>query len=186
MFIRIVDEGLERFLRDRVPLPEEYADVSFEVPSSTWSAQLSRITLNLFLFQVSRSVQPNRAPTRRVAEDGVAQRRTPQPMVDLSYLVSVWAGSSRDEHQLLGEVVSRIASVDALPADYLPALLTSSAQVSFADQDHAPKIRDVWSAAGGTLKASFALEVSVAADSFGWEPEAPAVTSIEGSLGGSR
>ena len=55
MIIPTVDTGLEALLRKGLPLPETVGDISFESPSGTWSAQLSRITVNLFLFGVGRS-----------------------------------------------------------------------------------------------------------------------------------
>ncbi len=183
MFIRIVDDGLERLIRDRLPLPEDAGDVSFDIPTPTWAAQLSRITVNLYLFDVSRSSQPNRAALRRVDENGKAQRRAPQPMVELDYLVSAWAGGPRDEHQLLGEVISRVASLDTLPVEYLPTELSSSVHLNLVEDDR-HRARDIWSGAGGTLKASFTLQVTVAADTFGWTPEPPPVTMVEAAAWG--
>lgn len=176
MFIRVVDEGLERLVRAEVPLPEDVGDVSFDVPAGTWAAALARPTVNLFLYEVSRSDHPNRAPTRRVEADGTRERRAPQPMVQLNYLISAWAGSARDEHQLLGEVISRLAGRDVLPPDYLPHPLSSSVHLVLGDAD---RQRDIWSGAGGTLKAAFTLHASVAADTFGWTREPPLVTRIE-------
>jgi Pvc16 N-terminal domain len=179
MFIRIVDEGLERFIRSELPLPEDVGDVSFDVPSSGWSAQLSRVTVNLFLYDVVRSSHPNRAPVRRVDENGKGLRRAPQPMVELSYLVSAWAGEPRDEHQLLGEVLSKITALDVLPPEFLPRPLSSSVHLSFVEDDR-HRARDIWSGAGGVLKAGFAMQLTVAADTFGWTPEPPAIISVEG------
>ncbi len=73
MFIRNVDESLERFIRDRMALSDDLGDVTFEAPTSNWSAQLSRITVNLFLYDVGLSTQPSRAALRRVGDDGVVQ-----------------------------------------------------------------------------------------------------------------
>ena len=179
MFIRIVDEGLERLVRAEVPLSDDVGDVSFDVPTTTWSAALSRPTVNLFLYDVARSDHPN-PPMRRVDENGTRQRRAPQPMVQLSYLISAWAGSPRDEHQLLGEVISRFAGRDILPPDYLSRPLSSSVFLALVDED-LDRTRSIWSGAGGTLKAAFALQAAVAADTFGWVPEPPLVTGIEGS-----
>jgi hypothetical protein len=183
MFIRIVDEGLERLVRAEVPLPEDVGDVSFDVPAASWAAALARPTVNLFLYEVARSDHPNRAPTRRIDDDGKRERRPPQPMVQLSYLVSAWAGSARDEHQLLGEVISRLAGRDTLPPDYLPHELSSSVHLNLGDAD---RQRDIWSGAGGALKAAFTLDVSVAADTFGWAPEPPLVTHVEGAAPNRR
>jgi hypothetical protein len=175
VFISHVDSGLEKLLRTRLPLPEEMGDVSFDAPSGTWSAQLSRITVNLFLYDVQRSTQPS-APSVRASEGGPAQRRRPQPMMQLGYLVSAWAGSPRDEHQLLGDVVSILAGVELLPEDLLPDGLNSSVRVSLGDADN--KVREIWSASGGSLKAAFSLMVTVAADTFDWELQPPAVDRI--------
>jgi hypothetical protein len=178
MFIRTVDESLERMVRAELPLPDDLGDVTFDAPTSNWSAQLSRITVNFFLYDVGLSDEPSRSPMRRVTENGQAERRVPQPIIRLGYLVSAWAGSPRDEHQLLGDLVSRFASRSTLPEEYLTSSLSSSVHLRLCADD-ANKPRDVWSGSGGQLKASFTMEVSVAADTFGWQDEAPAVTRIE-------
>lgn len=175
MFISHVDSGLEKLLRARLPLPEEVGDISFDPPSGTWSAQLSRITVNLFLYDVQRSNQPS-APSVRALEGRPVERRRPQPMMQLGYLVSAWAGSPRDEHQLLGDVVSILAAIEVVPDTVLPDGLSSSVRLSLGDPNN--RIREIWSAAGGSLKASFSLVATVAADSFDWELQPPAVDRI--------
>jgi hypothetical protein len=176
MFIRNVDEGLERLVRTRLPLPEEVGDVSFDPPSKNWSAQLSRLTVNLFLFHVDRSTQPTRAPQVRVDGDGRPQRRTPQPMIELRYLVSAWAGSPRDEHQLLGDLVSLLAGAPVLPADLAPGRDSSILLSLGGDDLH--RSREVWQGVGGDLKASVQLTATVAADTWDWTDQAPAVERI--------
>src|SRR5580765_2766841 len=120
MIIPTIDTGLEALLRARLPLPDTLGDVSFESPSGTWSAQLSRITVNLFLFGVGRSGQQPRPATDRVV-DGRVQRRNPIPMLELHYLVSAWAGVVRDEHQLLGDALACVMATQILPAQHLGA-----------------------------------------------------------------
>lgn len=176
VFISHVDSGLEKLLRTRLPLPEEMGDVSFDPPSPTWSAQLSRIAVNLFLYDVQRSAQPSGAVAVRTTDGNGVQRRRPQPMIQLAYLVSAWAGSARDEHQLLGDVISIVAATEAVPADLLPGSIGSSVRLSIDDPDN--RTREVWSASGGSLKASFTMLVTVAADSFDWEAQPPAVERI--------
>ena len=62
MFISVLETGLERLLRSELPLPDDVGDVTFDAPTSNWSAQLSRVTVNLFLYDISRSSQPARSP----------------------------------------------------------------------------------------------------------------------------
>lgn len=176
MFISNVDAGLERMLRERVPLPEDVGDVAFDPPTGTWSAQLSRITVNLFLYDVQRSSHPARSATVQQPDGQPLMRRRPQPMVRLGYMVSAWAGSPRDEHQLLGDVISLLAGIDHVPPHLFPTPPMTSVHVSLGDDRSLP--RELWVAAGGHLKASATLQLHVGADSFDWEQAAPPVERI--------
>ena len=174
MFIRVIDDGLEKLLRAELPLPTDVGDITFEAPTNNWSAKLSRLTVNLFLYEVSRSAQPVRSQTR----NGNGQNRVPLPMVQLSYLVSAWAGSPRDEHQLLGDVVNVLAGQTSLPPSYLSISLATTVDLGFDDDKH-NKPREIWGATGGQLKASFTLQATVAADAFEWAADAPPVRHLE-------
>ena len=63
--------------------------------------------MNLFLFGIGRSPQPPRPAADRIV-DGRPQRRQQLPMLQLHYLISAWAGSVRDEHQLIGDVLTNL------------------------------------------------------------------------------
>lgn len=178
MIIPVIDAGLESMLRAELPLPATVGDVSFDPPSGTWSAQLSRITVNLFLFGVGRSPQPPRPAADRVV-DGVRQRRPQVPMIELHYLVSAWAGTVRDEHQLTGELLSRFIEHQVLPQDHVQGSLVSPIQLAIAPHDN-NKAKDVWSTVGGTIKPSFELVVTTAIDALPYEDLPPAVERIEG------
>jgi len=177
MLIPTIDDGLENLLRASLPLPVETGDVSFDAPSSTWSAQVNRLTVNLFLYQVSRSGQPPRPGQTRQGPNGV-ERRFALPMVQLSYLVSAWAGSPRDEHGLLGDVLTCLVSHQVLPVEHLDREPSSPVQLQLAS-DEVNRPREIWSSLGGSLKASFTLTALVAADAYPWEPLPPLVTAIE-------
>ena len=84
MLIPVVEDGLESLLRATLPLSTEQGDISFEPPSSTWSAQVNRLTVNLFLYGVSRSSQPSRGPSTRASAGGSTERRHALPMVQLT------------------------------------------------------------------------------------------------------
>ena len=109
------------------------------------------------------------------------ERRHALPMVQLSYLVSAWAGSARDEHLLLGDALTRLLAHQVLPAEHLPRPLESAVQLTLAS-DESNRPRDVWSGLGGSLKASFTLLVTVAADAYDWQAAPPLVTSVSGTV----
>lgn len=179
VLIPAVEEGIESFLRATLPLSRELGDVSFEAPSGTWAAQVNRITVNLFLYSVSRSPQPPRPMASRTGADGRLEQRAPLPMVQLSYLVSAWAGSTRDEHQLLGDVLTRLIAAQVLPPEHLGTPLSSNVQLTLA-VDELNRPRDLWGGLGGSLRASFTLHATVASDAYPWQTAAPGVSAIEG------
>ena len=176
MIIPVIDTGLEALVRDLLPLPSSIGDVSFDPPSGTWSAQLSRITVNLFLFGVGRSPQPPRPAVDRTV-DGRGQRRPQLPMIELHYLVSAWAGTVRDEHQLIGELLSHFTTAQILPGDHLPETMAAPVQLSVAPHDN-NRAKDVWSTVGGTIKPSFELIVTTPVDALPFEALPPAVERV--------
>lgn len=181
MLIPAVEDGLERLLRETLPLAAEQGDISFEAPSATWSAGVNRLTVNAFLFAISRSGQPPRVQENRPGPDGRLQRRFALPMVELSYLVSAWAGSVRDEHALLGDALARLLANPVVPAEYLPFPLESAVQLALGGAEGV-KPREVWTGIGGHLKASFVLQVTVAADAYPWETAPTQVEGVETRL----
>jgi len=182
VFIRVVDEGLERLLRSKVPLPPDTGDVSFAAPSTAWAERLSRPTINLFLYEVKPSTRPSASVVRRTDADGRAQRRAPSPVMEMNYLVSAWAPAPLVEHQLLGEIVSRLSMLNTLPIPNSAEQGGSPVQLIFGG-DTENKLRDIWTAAGGRLKASFTLSVVTAIDAFPWVDQAPPVTQILRGIG---
>lgn len=178
MLVPAVDRALEQFLRRTLPLSDLEGDISFDTPTSAWSAQVNRLTVNLFLYQVARSPQPPRPAQQRPGPDGRLERRPPQPLVELCYLVSAWAGSVRDEHQLLGEALTRLLAVQALPTWAVADDLGSSVQVAVQQDDH-NRPRELWGTLGGQVRASFGIVATVTADVHDWELAPPQVTGVD-------
>jgi hypothetical protein len=176
VIIPVIDTGLEALVRDLLPLPTAIGDVSFDPPSGTWSAQLSRITVNLFLFGVGRSPQPPRPTVDRVV-DGRHERRAQLPLIELHYLVSAWAGTVRDEHQLIGELLSHFAMTQILTSTHLPDTMAAPVQLSVAPHDN-NRAKDVWSTVGGAIKPSFELIVTTPIDALPFETLPPAVERV--------
>ena len=160
-----------------LPVSRQRAPRNSIPPSGTWSAQLSRITVNLFLFGIGRSAQQPRPPADREL-NGRAQRRRPIPMLELHYLVSAWAGVVRDEHQLLGDALACLLETTALPPEYLAVPLPSGVQMTVEPYDNS-RAKDVWTTVGGAIKPSFELVVTSAADSPAFADLPPRVERIK-------
>jgi len=178
VLIPLVEQGLEKLVRMALPLPEQVGAVSFDPPSRSWAAQLSRITVSMFLFGVGRSPQPPRPMPERSGTDGRPQRRGPVPMIELNYLVSAWAGNVRDEHELLGDVLGCFLTHQVLPAEFAAPSLLSSVQIALAPADTA-RVKDVFASVEGSMRAAFEIVLTTALDVGAWADIAPSVQRIE-------
>jgi hypothetical protein len=176
VFIRYVDESLERLLRATLPMPADAGDIAYDAPTAEWLAGLSRPTVNLFLYDVAPSRHTAGTILRRVDVNGRAERRAPPPVIQLGYLVSTWAPSALEQHELLSNVLNRIAGVSKLPDEYVVGVLSSTPMLSMGDDEN-NWLRQIWSAVGAGLRASFTFRVTVAADS-DWDIEPPAPETV--------
>lgn len=179
MVVAAIDHGLERLLRAALPLPDDIGDVSFDPPDRSWGASVSRITVNVFLFDVGRGDQPGRPPAERFEQDGARLRRGSIPISRLNYLVTAWAGSVRDEHQLLGDVLGCFLRHPFLPPAYLPAPLPAAVQLQILGLE-GRKSNELWAAIDGRLRAGFQLQVLAPHETLPWSPTPPEVTQVSG------
>lgn len=180
MLIPAVEDALAAYLRQTLPLAGDQGDISFDSPTPAWAEQLSGPAVNAFLYAITRSPQPPRASAPRTTEGGRVERRAPLPLIRLGYLVSAWADGPRAEHSLLGDALTRLMSVQVLPAWAVEAELNSSIQVALAADD-AQSVALLWQSLGTGHRASFVLEVTVASDAFDWEAAAVSVTDVSAS-----
>lgn len=177
--INFIDRALEQFLRDQVPLPESSIGVSFETPDKAWGSALNRPTVNVFLWDLSRSSQTALTGLdQRRSDDGI-ERRLVNPAVDFHYLITAWATEVRDEHQLLGSILQSVMSRGQLPPDSLPAgTIEGPGKISLASSDdHMPG--EFWSALGGRLKPGLQLKVTASLPVYDWQTAAAPPTSID-------
>lgn len=177
--INFIDRALERHLREKVPLRESTIGVSFDPPDKDWGAGLSRPTVNVFLWDVSRAARSSSTGlSHRQAEQGVERRRA-NPEVDLHYLVTAWATDVNDEHQVLGAVLQAILRHRQLPSELLPAgTVDGSCRLALEQPEHRMP-GEFWSALGGRLKPGLQLRVTVPLPVYEWAATAPPPTSID-------
>src|SRR5690606_20436119 len=114
-----LDRTIEKILRDRGGLKENDIDISFEQPTSEWSATISRPTINCWAFDLrentklrSMNMQVDRDPKRNMANLRMVPMR-----LDVTYLITAWARKAEDEHQLLWRALAVLAHYMTLPQE---------------------------------------------------------------------
>jgi hypothetical protein len=181
--IHLVDRAVERFFRQEVPLPESSVDVSFDAPDRTWGASVTRPTINIFLWGVTRNPGYSHTGLRQREGANGRERRPTSPVVDLHYLVTTWASEQRDEHQLLGSILTCVLANAGLPVEMLPEQMSETSWVSLSLAAHEKSSPgEFWSALDGRLKPGLELELSLPLDVFAWVPTAPVAESINLSM----
>ncbi len=184
-----LDESLELFLRDRVPLGVREIDVAFDAPDQTWAGTISRPTVNVFLYDLQRSVTRAVAGQEVVEQHGTTARRMAPTFVDCRYLVTTWTTDPRDSHQLLGALLRAVISHREIPAPYLGGPLAEAPQaprlalasVPQRDQQHA----QLWPALEGQLHPALDLVVTVAIEPSVSQPMGPPIEGLELVTGAS-
>ena len=165
--LHLLDESLEAYLRAVVPLPPRSVDIVFDAPDGDWAAGVSRPTVNLYLWDVRPNLQERQWGEELIPQpNGTRIRRDPLPRVDCRYLVTAWTSEVRDEHSLLGDMLSSLLLHPVIGPDHLRG--------AFAAVRPLPTLRlrsgdgtensDCWSALGGQLKPGLDLVVTVTVD----------------------
>lgn len=180
--IEQVDRAIENFFRREVPLPEASVAISFETPDRAWGAGRTRPTISAFLWQIVRNPRSMRGGMEERRGDGSVQRRPVTPIVDVHYLLTAWTSEPRDEHQLLGSLLTTILSFGRLPEEALPESLAGSrCGIGLAPPDVRPPA-ELWTALGGAPRAAILLEVSLPIEVFSWKEAGPPAESIGASV----
>lgn len=177
--IQLIDEAIEAHLRREVPLPEASVDISFAAPDRAWGATVTRPTVNIFLWDIRRNTSRTTAGMAQQSADGQVERRPTNPVIDLRYVVTAWAAEHRDEHQLLGSVLTCILAHSSVPASDLSLLLPTSSSLSLGLASEDARVTgEFWSSLDGQLKPGLQLVVSLPLDIFGWVAAGPPARSV--------
>ncbi|MYV42619.1 DUF4255 domain-containing protein [Streptomyces sp. SID1328] len=162
--IHEVDEAL-RGLLEESGLAASGVEVVFDAPTSDWAARRGAPTVNAFLYDIREdNSRRNSSAGEIYDEDGfVVARRSPARWFELTYLITAWASRPQDEHRLLSQVLSTLASTDTLAPHLLTGTLAELGLIVGLDAGgtglDAPAASDVWSALGGELKPSLGVRV---------------------------
>lgn len=165
--IHQVDRALESFLRREVPLAEASVDLSFRAPEGSWTASLSRPTVDVFLWEIARSNRSASAGLdQRLTEDGRRQQRPSPTQVALRYFLTVWTREQRDEHELLGALLRCVLGHDTMPLTPRPAAVAEPAcRLMLGGEQHRLPAQ-LWG--GAPIKPGLYLDVELGVDAIGW------------------
>lgn len=167
--IQDVDASLRELIKREVVNGSE-VEVSFEAPTSDWSARRNAPTIDVYLYDIREEIrfrQQGSVPERN--KDGfVAGHRALPRWFKLSYLVTAWTQRPEDEHRLLAALLAAFIRADTVPRDVLAGQLAEQAEPVVLTVALPPpqdrSLSDVWSALGGDLKPSLDVCVTCAFD----------------------
>ncbi|MDA1002983.1 MAG: DUF4255 domain-containing protein [Chloroflexi bacterium] len=177
--LHLLDASIEAYLRGEVPL-DDRVDVDYDAPDSTWSAGITRPTVNVFAWDIRRNSTETTAGFDIVQRGNDRFHKAASPRIDFRYLITTWTQQSRDEHELLGAILVACLRLPAIPVQYL--------QGPLAEVDPPPRLQvarfddtqssEFWSSMGGQLKAALDIIVSATVDTELLRPAGPPVRSL--------
>ena len=180
--LHLLDESLEAYLRAVVPLSPRAVDIVFDAPDGDWAAGVSRPTVNLYLWDVRPNMIERHWGAELIAQaDGTRVRRDPLPRVDCRYLVTAWTTEVRDEHSLLGSVLSALLLNPVIQPEHLrgPFATVRPLPTVLLRSGDGSENSDFWSALGGQLKPGLDITVTATVDAAAVVEAGPPVADIE-------
>ena len=113
-----LDETLRDLLRDELERHGfEGVDIAFDAPARDWSGQLSKPTVNLFLYDLREAEGLRTSEWSRVQRDGRTFEGRPPMVMECSYAVTAWTQAVEDEHRLLTQVLAIFYAYPELPQE---------------------------------------------------------------------
>ena len=175
-----LDETLRNLVRDELERHGfEGVDLAFDAPSREWSGQLSKPTVNMFLYDL-REAESLRASewNRSTSQNGRRIETRPPMVMECSYAVTAWTQAVEDEHRLLSQVLAILFAFPQLPEDRLNGRLVNGSQPwpikGRIGQGKGEK-SDFWSAVGGQYKVSLDYVVRLSVESGAHRERGPEV-----------
>lgn len=161
-----LDKTIEKILRDQGKIQRSAIDIEFEMPTSEWSARLSRPTINVWCFDVRENLKLRTMEKGNVSYNGMtASRAIPPRRMDITYLITAWANKPEDEHQLLWRALATLKAVRLLhPEDCEGDLRLQGRNIPLLVADMSePKANftDLWSVVDNQMRLGFPVTATV-------------------------
>ncbi len=164
--LHLLDESLEALIRAKMSLSKDYVDIAFDAPDHEWAGRVTKPTLNLFLWDIRRSVEEAASGRERVASGGKDNWRLRPPRIAFSYLLTAWTKEARDEHRLLGDALTVLLGSAVIDEGYMATdlrrvLPPPTIRVA---RPEAKDFAEFWSAIDGDLKPGLDLTITATVD----------------------
>jgi len=164
-----LDETLRNLLKGELENHGfEGVDIAFDAPSRDWSGQLSKPTVNVYLYDLREAESLRTSEWGRVARNGRQFETRPPMVMEASYAVTAWTQAVEDEHRLLSQVLAIFFAYPEIPQDKLNGRLANGSQAwpikARIGQGKGEK-SDFWSAVGGQYKVSLDYVVRLSVES---------------------
>ncbi len=164
-----LDETLRTLLKTELERHGfEGVDIAFDAPAREWSGQLSKPTVNVFLYDLREAETLRTSEWSRIQRDGRTFEGRPPMVMECSYAVTAWTQAVEDEHRLLSQVLAIFYAYPEIPQSALNGRLANGSQQwpikARIGQGKGEK-SDFWSAIGGQYKVSLDYVVRLSVDS---------------------
>jgi Pvc16 N-terminal domain/Carboxypeptidase regulatory-like domain len=164
-----LDETLRNLLREELEVHGfEGVDIAFDAPSRDWSGQLSKPTVNIFLYDLREAETLRTSEWSAVKREGRVREGRPPMVMECSYAITAWTQAVEDEHRLLSQVLAILYAYPEIPRDKLNGRLANGSQAwpikARVGQGKGEK-SDFWSAVGGQYKVSLDYVVRLSVES---------------------
>jgi hypothetical protein len=174
-----LDETLRGLLKEELEVHGfEGVDIAFDAPSRDWSGQLSKPTVNVFLYDLREAESLRTSEWGRMTRNGRTFETRPPMVMEASYAVTAWTQAVEDEHRLLSQVLAIFFAYPEIPQGKLNGRLANGSQAwpikARIGQGKGEK-SDFWSAVGGQYKVSLDYVVRLSVESGAMRERGPEV-----------
>jgi hypothetical protein len=144
-------------------------DIVFNRPDKEWEGTVTRLTINLFLYDIRENLQL-RGNERYLTRNGTTGTETyAATRMDFTYLISVWSKASstveiEEEHEVLGKVLTTLLAYPILPPEVLQGEIRQQSQPPrawIAQPEDTPKTWEFWGSNEWRLKAGISYRVTL-------------------------
>jgi hypothetical protein len=163
-----LDESLKQLLIRELPIPNGEVEVSFDLPKREWGAGRVKPTLNFYLYDIFENVELRRNDwVVERGNNGQSNKFKPPRRINLTYMVTAWAGAVEDEHRLLWRAMAVLLRHPGIPAEVLQGdlqLASEPIRAKVLDQEQIPNLADLWSALDNEFRPALHYRVVLPLD----------------------